>query len=280
MDRLKKQGELELKFLPERLSIEDRIAQLREQRAEGREVGRETRAEGREVGREGREEARGERTDTRRFGQQRELLGEQTEQGIKKDIGIRRGRMDILKEFPNDPLAREIATGHSPVRSSVRQFAPPTTPGYEGMIERQKDSGDLLKLRFPGMDPKRIEKDLEFGDPVGNYIPWRRKSMTAPPAPQPTTTGPSGKADNKVVPTARPASQIPFDAVPKAPSFTKPDVPGITPPTPAEPGKGDKLSGLLDALKQNGYTDDEARQVLARVVKPTSDPDVFDVLVG
>jgi hypothetical protein len=127
MDRLKKQGELELKFLPERLSIEDRIAQLREQRAEGREVGRETRAEGREVGREGREEARGERTDVRRFGQQRELLGDQTEQGIKRDIGIRRGRMDILKEFPNDPIAREIATGHAPDRSSVRQTPPPNS---------------------------------------------------------------------------------------------------------------------------------------------------------
>jgi hypothetical protein len=276
MDRLKKQGELELQLLPRRLSIEDQIAQLREGRAEGREVGREKRAEGREVGREGREEARGKRTDVRRFGQQKELLGDQTEQAIKRDIGIRRGRMDILKENPNDPIAREIATGHAPDRSSVRQTTPPIPPNWEwdNWVYKPELGGDLSESFNNDLNWR---DKYEVGDPQvfggKTVMPYRRKG----------SRGRETAAGSVRNPSTLPMGDTGAKAGPKRPVFTDPNTPGLTPTTPAEPakpGKGDKVSGLLDALKQNGYSDEEAKKVVAQVMQPTSDPDIFDVLVG
>jgi hypothetical protein len=179
------------------------------------------------------------------------------------------------------------------------QHVPPIPQGYTGLIPEDMTSSSYRALKN---DPT-----IEFGTPIPGwgkvYLPYRKKGSTpsnmSSSANDPPTV-PNPVAPAKVPPIASDTPAAPKSGkdvvnqkpVPPVDATILDTVPGSTVDAPLPPprprvdlGGKDKLSFLYESIRRRGYSDDEAKTILADVqrkpeARPTSDPDIFDVLVS
>lgn len=271
LDRLKQVEGLKLSMLPQELGIRERYAERAEGRREAADVRGEERGEKRLVGREQRAGEREIAGDIRRAELGKEARREATEQEVEKAEKILESRIRKLKEDP-EAAARALGRGSIAPRPGAAPKRPPTRPNHEVPVVLPRDpyaqEEFFNQLVKEGYERPTIA-DIEGGENnATNWLHPRRKGVPSAPPPSKTTPAPS-KTEQP-----RPPANIPFEGVPpNIPTFPKLDL-----------GGKDKMSFLYESIRRRGYTDAEAKQILASLEKPevtpTDNPDIFDVLVA
>lgn len=302
MERLKEQTALELATLPKKLSIEDAVRQLQEQRAEGRRIAEE-----------GRQEETTKRAESRAEERLPRTIDVQSRKRIEEHRGQLEADIQAEKEHPEYFQKYRIQRGAVGVQN---QHTPPLPPGYTHMIQE-----DMLSDAYSNL---KKDPTIEFGLPISawgkTFYPYRKRVGVGDGSPNPNVV--QGKGNNPFTPTPASSvsssaaedmrqaaqkgnrqapSQMPESVVPKAvnPSIFE-DVPlppavggdvnqpipnaPIPPRRPIDLGGKDTQAFLYESIRRRGYSDEEANQILADLqkpkVRPTSDPDIFDVLVS
>jgi hypothetical protein len=287
LDRLKAAAAIELANLGPKLRLQDEIKQQQEARGEQQDIRKEQRGEETLKGREKRQE------DS--YKERHKFL---TDEDIRKEGEKVYNRIRLSKENPEYrdliPGARSGLGARGPVSKR-----PPTRENHEAPIVLPRDTfqqedifDQLEKAGYERPTPADIEGG-EYG--ATNWLHPRRKGVPSgkTPARDPNTLLKQGERLVPTQPFVQPEPRNDYKDPPskagvgtnKAPPFDAvgPAKEPQGPPIPAELLKK-KVSDLYQSIRRNGYSDEEARTVLASLqqpqVRPTDDPDIFDVLVS